>query len=262
MTEPKYPQVKVYKHPMFRKGDWEACLHMVPLGNRNGKERKKISSPKLAPIKQESPSPRLGPIKQESFSSINQEEVSIAVPAPAYSRPSVSPVMARSVTPPEVPRQPSQETSATQEWTMRSASLEQLIKATAKTRKHLTRMGTMTSSNTASSPSLEELNMSDAQVKLVTNDIVSAAMAALHNEGTWHQNYMKDVNNISPSNSISSRLDTMTEKFIERSNGRTKRTRPIGILGSTTSSTSMGQLSDVVDAQTRAMLARKRGQHQ
>mmetsp|Transcript_17419 Transcript_17419/g.37608 ORF Transcript_17419/g.37608 Transcript_17419/m.37608 type:complete len:595 (-) Transcript_17419:108-1892(-) len=28
VKDPQYPQVNVYKHPMFQKGDWEACLQM------------------------------------------------------------------------------------------------------------------------------------------------------------------------------------------------------------------------------------------
>lgn len=33
VNDPRYPHVNIYKHPMFRKGDWEACLQMKLPGN-------------------------------------------------------------------------------------------------------------------------------------------------------------------------------------------------------------------------------------
>ncbi|KAL7532050.1 hypothetical protein ACHAXR_004398 [Thalassiosira sp. AJA248-18] len=271
IMEPQYPQVKVFKHPMFRKGDWEACLEMK-LPAEEGKISKS-NSPAHAPAPHP-PSPR---------------HLSIAAAVERQS----PPMMARSVTPPDCSLSPGRVESAAPQWLMQSASLEleQLIKATAQTRCRLSGFKAMNS--ISASPSLEELSMNylelkkmhhqvriseasasimsrnrggtsltssygqetrltDAHVKLVTNDVVSAAVAALKN-GNQQQHH---ANSPSPSISIESRLDAMTEAFLERSNARMKRSRPAGIYGKT----QLTQLSDVVDAQTRAMLAQKRQQ--
>lgn len=272
IMEPQYPGVKVFKHPMFRKGDWEACLEMkLPAEEGN---ISKSNSPAHAPARHP-PSPR---------------QLSIAAAVERQS----PPMMARSVTPPENNAlSPGRVESAAPQWLIQSASLEleQLIKATAQTRCRLSGFQAMNS--ISASPSLEELSMNyqelkkmhhqvriseatasmmsrnrggtsltssygqetrltDAHVKLVTNDVVSAAVAALKN-GNQQQHH---ANSPSPSFSIESRLDAMTEAFLERSNARMKRSRPTGIFGKT----QLTQLSDVVDAQTRAMLAQKRQQ--
>ena len=252
------------------------------------------------------------------------------------------PTIARSVTPPEVPSSPVHTTTMTaaqQEWMMKSAALEQLIKATAATRRNLSgyknhnqgfdrnisptssreqesaalnysqelsnarnaqdlmlrnnmaiqsrsstkdRMrfgaGGHPSSVSSSAAALEASRaaLSDAHVNSVTSGVVSAAMAALNPE--------HEVTTLSPP---SLRLDAMTEAFLERSNARTMRSRPVGIYGScvprpvaapssssppvpaaaavaqpSSPSPSMTQLSDAVDAQTREMLMKRRRKHQ
>jgi len=314
---PQYPQVDVFKHPMFRKGDWEACLQMeLPHGERQAKsptyQDQAVDYPPTEDIGHRAPPAHAEP--QQPSSPLR--ELSAADAAAGYG---LSAVTARSVTPPEIVTSPLSgmrrhhhataappsltRDSPTSQWMVQSAMLEQMIMATAETRRRLSGFsGSITASpsldemmhcpelqsiypqgmegssatmyaNVDSAadahPSLEdsmnhqamnmrypnldnvtaaasimpihsrkrsfsaETKLSDAQVQVVTNDVVSAAMAALNGGKQHHRHAPSDINAntvISPTSS-SSRLDVMTEAFLERSNARRMQSRPAGILG-------------------------------
>lgn len=305
IADSQYPQVVVYKHPNFLKGDWEACLDMKLPGNGNNnmatnntnKSRRTPSpavslgrdSPKMSPRANDHPQyqPQLPPSPRQDC---------------------CTPTHARSVTPPEVhlasstsPELLFQSQAATSQWMKQSAALEAMIMATAETRRRLSGYRGLTIESIAACPSLEEVTalnhtqvqstmyhqqqrqrsyssvdsnaaaaaaslmmptstlgrsvsagLSDAQVNMVTQDVVSAAVAALHR--TKHRQQQQQQRQYSPEvispSSSTSRLDAMTEVFLERSNARRLKSRPVGIFGSSNSAT-MAQLSEVVDARTR-----------
>jgi len=321
---PQYPQVDVFKHPMFRKGDWEACLQMeLPHGERQAKsstyQDQAVDYPPTEDIGHRAPPAHAEP--QQPSSPLR--ELSAADAAAGYGLPAVA---ARSVTPPEIVTSPLSgmrrhrhvtaappsltRDSPTSQWMVQSAMLEQMIMATAETRRRLSGFGAATTvspsldemiqcpefqsiyhqgmegssamtyanvdSATDAHPSLEdsvnlqamnmrypnfdnvaaaasimpkhsrkrsfstETKLSDAQVQVVTNDIVSAAMAALKG-GKQHHRHIPSGSNtntvISPTAS-SSHLDAMTEAFLERSNARRMQSRPAGILGASSMSLS------------------------
>lgn len=271
--DPQYPHVQLYTHPMFRRGDWEACLNMkLPPGTScpppKKKKRKKNTSPALVGL---SPPPK----------------------------------KARSVTPPEIVFRPAPPVStllpyydiakslpeeSAAEWLAQSAMLEQMIAATKESRRRLSMTDEMSPSTTTllemaaakqpelinktSMPSIPyqdgdaasiSSTLSDSEVQRMTTDVVSAAIAALNQSkvsssrgSTTHEKIMRGD---------SSSLSAMTEDFIQRSNSRRMQSRPAGIYGArgqsshSTLASLRSQLSDQVDAQTKVMLKRmnKRG---
>ena len=266
--DPQYPHVQLYTHPMFRRGDWEACLNMkLPPGT---------SCP---------------PPKRKKRKSKNT--------APGLAGLSPPPKKARSVTPPEIVFRPAppittllpyhdiakslpEESAA--EWLAQSAMLEQMIAATKESRRRLSMTDEMSPSTATllemaaakqpeliNKPSMSSIpyqdgdaasissTPSDSEVKRMTTDVVSAAIAALNqskisNRGsTTHEKIMRGD---------SSSLSAMTEDFIQRSNSRRMQSRPAGIYGArgqsshSTLASLRSQLSDQVDAQTKVMLKR------
>ena len=96
-----------------------------------------------------------------------------------------------------------------------------------------------------------ESGLTDAQVELVTNDVVSAAMAALHGNELNQPPHHPARGIVTPPTTPSSRLGAMTERFLKRSNARRLKSRPAGITGPSSSVT----LSNVIDARTTASIA-------
>lgn len=143
VQDPQYPKVKVYQHPMFQKGDWEACLQMQLPEEVN---RSNIQAMDTSPIRQQGEAliSRAELLKLKPPSP-HQRQLSFDSGSGAGGRSSQSPPLeARSVTPPEIitslPYQAisqslSQESAS--QWLMQSAMLEQMIVATAKTRRRL-----------------------------------------------------------------------------------------------------------------------------
>jgi hypothetical protein len=262
--DPQYPHVQLYTHPMFRRGDWEACLSMkLPPGTScpppKKRRRKKNTSPAWLELSQ--------------------------------------PPKARSVTPPEIVFRPglpvtllpyhdiakSLPEECAEEWLAQSAMLEQMIVATKESRRRLSMTDEMSPStatllgtaakqpeliNKASTSSIPyqdgdaasmSSTLSDSEVQKMTTDVVSAAIAALNQSkvssrgSTTHEKIMRGD---------SSSLSAMTEDFIQRSNSRRMQSRPAGIYGArgqsshSTLANLRSQLSDQVDAQTKVMLKR------
>mmetsp|Transcript_31024 Transcript_31024/g.53023 ORF Transcript_31024/g.53023 Transcript_31024/m.53023 type:complete len:593 (+) Transcript_31024:134-1912(+) len=85
IKNPQFPQVNVYRHPMFRKGDWEACLKMTlpKLTDEQAHEAMKRTTSKGV-ANDHPPQPHSSP---------RREAVIRGIPSP--------PTTARSVTPPE-----------------------------------------------------------------------------------------------------------------------------------------------------------------
>ena len=273
--DPQYPHVQLYTHPMFRRGDWEACLNMkLPPGTSCPPPKKK---------------------KRQK----NTASTLLGLSPP--------PKKARSVTPPEIVFRPAppittllpyhdiakslpEESAA--EWLAQSAMLEQMIAATKESRRRLSMTDEMSPSTAtllemaaAKQPELFNKTsissipyqdgdaasisstLSDSEVQKMTTDVVSAAIAALNQSklssrgSTIHEKIMRGD---------SSSLSAMTEDFIQRSNSRRMQSRPAGIYGArgqsshSTLASLRSQLSDQVDAQTKIMLKRmhKRGSKQ
>ena len=82
-----------------------------------------------------------------------------------------------------------------------------------------------------------ESGLTDAQVQLVTNDVISAAMAALNGGELRQTSHHASRGDVTSPATPSSRLNAMTERFLERSNARRLQSRPAGIVGSAPSMT-------------------------
>ena len=288
--EEQYPHVQLYKHPKFRKGDWEACLSMTLPGNVKHPHSVASSS---RPLKK-----RKTVHKKSKSSSPHQHSTAPASPHHGT----------RSVTPPEfildngsglLPYQAIAQTlpeESAAEFLAQSAMLESMIAATAETRRRLsvsvdgppssTLMGltrnnselmypqtlrgasqqgvsrqTSFTSTSDGGESCASSQLSDAEVSKMTSDVVTAAMAALKGSETPKMiSSTSRLKSIISSTPASSSLNAITEAFIQRSNARRMQSRPAGIYGArgqsshATMAKLSSQFSDSVDAQTKALL--------
>eukprot|EP00571_Detonula_confervacea_P003222 CAMPEP_0172322272 /NCGR_PEP_ID=MMETSP1058-20130122/45463_1 /TAXON_ID=83371 /ORGANISM="Detonula confervacea, Strain CCMP 353" /LENGTH=510 /DNA_ID=CAMNT_0013037975 /DNA_START=33 /DNA_END=1565 /DNA_ORIENTATION=- len=168
VKDPQFPKVKVYKHPMFRKGDWEACLQMkLPQEevNRSNIQAMDTSSPTT-----QHGDAHISRAEQPKPPSPHQRQLSFDSGAGSGWSSSQSPSMkARSVTPPEniilpssgllpyqaISQSLSQESAS--QWMMQSAMLEQMIMATAETRRRLS------AASAAGSFSMDDMSLEELQ---------------------------------------------------------------------------------------------------
>ena len=273
--EAQYPNVQLYKHPKFRKGDWEACLSMT-LPGKVGRPEQGVASSSI-PLKKRH---KMSPVSPHHHGT-------------------------RSVTPPDfildngsglLPYQAIAQTlpqESAAEFLAQSAMLESMIAATAETRRRLsvsvdvppssalmglarndselmypqtlrgpsqqgiTRQTSVTSTSDEGESCASEL--SDAEVSKMTSDVVTAAMAALKgSEPPKMISSTSRLKSIISSTPASSSLNSITEAFIQRSNARRMQSRPAGIYGArgqsshATMAKLSSQFSDSVDAQTKA----------
>ena len=197
---------------------------------------------------------------------------------------------ARSVTPPDctgklLPYQAIASTlteESAAEWLVKSATLERRVAATSESRRRLTVTaeeqggggggGGATADTRSLSPSAlattsSSSSMDAEEVQKKTSDVVSAAMAALQHARNSDSSSIPASSNAESmqplsSSSSSSSLNAMTMAFIQRSNSRRMQSRPAGIYGArgqsshSTMAQLSSQLSNHVDTQTRAMLAK------
>lgn len=251
---PECPGMNVYRHPSFRKGDWEGCLNME--------------------LPDEEGSTPFSPNRSQNEAYDHDEMRSTNHSEPISSE--------------------SQESTAASQWLVPTDALKKMIMATAETRRCLSGFEASIAPASSSSGELAatdphphrqahqaampllaaglknnseagtgmqfssfnetaETGLTDTQVKLVTNDVVSAAIAAL-DDSDQHQYQHQRIRRAS----LESSLDAVTEAFLERSNTRRKLSRPAGIRGSTSQLSSEMSFSDIVDTQTRALLAKRK----
>eukprot|EP00578_Thalassiosira_sp_NH16_P005673 CAMPEP_0181138560 /NCGR_PEP_ID=MMETSP1071-20121207/34312_1 /TAXON_ID=35127 /ORGANISM="Thalassiosira sp., Strain NH16" /LENGTH=636 /DNA_ID=CAMNT_0023225405 /DNA_START=27 /DNA_END=1934 /DNA_ORIENTATION=+ len=106
MNDPQYPQVNVYKHPQFRKGDWEACLNINMAMDENNEPRKQGASLQEGPIvRQRPPSPvnakQASPARTQAQAPLARLQARAEAPLAGEESFRSPQTNARSVTPPE-----------------------------------------------------------------------------------------------------------------------------------------------------------------
>ena len=266
--DPEYPSIQRYSHPLFRKGDWESCLQITLPQSTASKYHRHTKKKKSNDIK-----------KVKTIHHPNNKSHKLSP---------LSRMKARSVTPPDctgklLPYQAIASTlpeESAAEWLVKSATLERRVAATSESRRRLTVTaeeqggggGGATADTRSLSPSAlattsSSSSMDAEEVQKKTSDVVSAAMAALQharNSDSSSNPASSNAESMQPlsSSSSSSSLNAMTMAFIQRSNSRRMQSRPAGIYGArgqsshSTMAQLSSQLSNHVDTQTRAMLAK------